>query len=319
MTNAKELIDSSIKHLPGCEECDKVKRKRLLDDDSLCPLVSAADGLKVRCVGKWAGDKVYHLLQYFQLFVESMKNKWSGNLTYIEVCSGPGTCCTRDKQEQDGTALAIVKNPCFKHLKSALFFDYSQSVIDELKKRIINCGCGDKAFAIRGDYNDPKTITEPLRHYGAHGLYLCFIDPTDCSVPFETVEQIYRATNNKCDFIISFFDQEDFNRNGRDAALSPNFSKAREKYLKFLGADGFFDRQDVIRIALAGKNQDLSGLFREAYVGQMARLGLKYSGWITIDKYYRLLFVSGSKLGLEFWKEASKIDPRGQKQLGLGI
>ena len=152
-----------------------------------------------------------------------MKDKWAGNIRYIEVCSGPGRCCTRDKHEQDGTALAVLKHPLFRHHKHALFFDFSENVITTLSRRIDALGLSQRAHAILGDFNKPDTITSAMRYYGAGCLTLCLIDPTECNLPFETVRQIYEASGRKCDFIISFFEQNDFNRNGCDAVTNPSF------------------------------------------------------------------------------------------------
>ena len=63
-----------------------------------------------------------------------MAKKW-GKLRYVEVCSGPGRCSTRDGNEQDGTALAIVKNDLFDLLSDAIFIDYSPRVVETLSKR----------------------------------------------------------------------------------------------------------------------------------------------------------------------------------------
>ena len=134
MENARKYIDASITAFPDCLECPHEHHKT--DKDDLCAVAMSTDGLPVRCVGKWASQKIYYLLQYFQIFTEAMKDKWAGNIRYIEVCSGPGRCCTRDKHEQDGTALAVLKHPLFRYHKHALFFDFSENVITTLSRRI---------------------------------------------------------------------------------------------------------------------------------------------------------------------------------------
>jgi hypothetical protein len=40
--------------------------------------MSELDQLPVRCVGKWAYEKIYRLVQYFGIFANGMKNKWEG-------------------------------------------------------------------------------------------------------------------------------------------------------------------------------------------------------------------------------------------------
>ena len=65
-----------------------------------------------------------------------MRNKWNGNLRYIEVCSGPGRCSNRQGLEQDGTALAVVKHDAFKYLQKALFIDYNNKDVDEKTRKV---------------------------------------------------------------------------------------------------------------------------------------------------------------------------------------
>ena len=53
-----------------CEERDAV------DAAGLCThTVSAIDGLPIRCVGEWAYDKIYRLVQYFGTFAGGMGKK----------------------------------------------------------------------------------------------------------------------------------------------------------------------------------------------------------------------------------------------------
>jgi hypothetical protein len=72
------------------------------------------------------------LVKYFGIFASGMKNAWKG-LNYVEICSGPGRCITRDNRtEMDGTALSIVTHPVFPQLKKALFIDASVQVVEAL-------------------------------------------------------------------------------------------------------------------------------------------------------------------------------------------
>lgn len=315
MENARKYIDASITAFPDCLECPHEHHKT--DKDDLCAVAMSTDGLPVRCVGKWASQKIYYLLQYFQIFTEAMKDKWAGNIRYIEVCSGPGRCCTRDKHEQDGTALAVLKHPLFRHHKHALFFDFSENVITTLSRRIDALGLSQRAHAILGDFNKPDTITSAMRYYGAGCLTLCLIDPTECNLPFETVRQIYEASGRKCDFIISFFEQNDFNRNGCDAVTNPSFIRARKKYSEFLGDYNFVRRSDVRELGRQRKNQELSALFRECYASQLAGLGLKFHDWKTIGQYYRLLYATANEKGIDFWEKCCKVDFTQQMELGI--
>ena len=96
----------------GCHQ------RNTVDSDGLCThTLSAQDNLPVRCVGEWAYDKIYRLVQYFGIFAGGMSNRWKG-LNYVEICSGPGRCLMREERtEIDGTALAIIHHGQFAKLQ----------------------------------------------------------------------------------------------------------------------------------------------------------------------------------------------------------
>ncbi len=303
---------------PACEQCANAD-SRHTDKMGLCTKIkSVVDGFPVRCVGDWANEKIYYLLQYFQIFAKGMTKKW-GKLRYVEICSGPGRCCTRNCKEQDGTALAIVKNEHFDLLADALFIDYSSSVIEILAKRIERIGKTDHAHAIVGDYNDPTSIIRALEQYSPDSLTLCFIDPTDCSVPFETVCSIFQATHGRCDILISFFDGLDFHRNAVNATLNESYIRLQGKYARFLGTPDFFLRKDIIDAAQAKRDSDLSLLFRRQYSDNLKALGLSYQSWKSVKNFYHLLYASSHPRGLEFWDKATKYDPIGQQEFDFGV
>ena len=311
-------VDTDVAKNPSCDRCSR-SELRHTDKDGLCKKIkSVVDDLPLRCVGDWANDKIYYLLQYFQIFTKGMSKKW-GKLRYVEICSGPGRCSTRDGKEQDGTALSIVKNKMFNLLSDAVFIDYSPKVIDLLSKRIQRVGRSSRAHAVVGDYNDPASIVEVLNKYSPESLTLCFIDPTDCSVPFDAIAHIVRATQRKCDFLISFFDGLDFHRNAVNATLNESFGKLRMKYSRFLGTPDFFSRKEIVEAALVNKYSDLSHMFRQHYADKLNALGLQYQDWKPIKNFYHLLYASSNSRGLDFWKKATKYDPIGQPELELGM
>lgn len=298
---------------PGCRRCPRAE-ERHTDKDGLCQTIqSATDGLPIRCVGNWANDKIYYLLQYFQIFTQGMYKKW-GKLRYVEVCSGPGRCCTRDGYEQNGTALSIVKKPLFDLLADAIFIDYSHRVVDVLAKRFAAAGKTDRVHAIVGDYNDSDSIVRALGEFSPDSLTLCFIDPTDCSLPFDTVKRIFQATHGKCDFLISFFDGLDFHRNGVQATLKGPHAESQKKYARFLDTPDFFARKEVVEAAQANKPSELSWLFRKQYAQNLGDIGLPFQDWKSVKNYYDLLYASSHPTGLAFWKKATKYDSAGQAE-----
>ncbi len=300
-----------------CKRCGSLKRKEVVEGGLCSEVVSQLDGLKVRCVGGWAYDKIYWLVRYFDIFAQGMKSKWEG-LNYIEICSGPGRCVIRDDgREIDGTALAIINRPIFVLLRKALFIDNSEPVIDILTKRIGALNASNKASATLGDYTDPNSVATLLSTLPTGCLNLCFIDPTHCDVPFKTIENIVK-TLRKVDFIINVALGTDLTRNAPSAILDPSFAKARRKYGSFLGNESFFDRDDVRAWATQGKHEDLRRVFVEEYRQRLKRLGFGYTDARPVKHYYHLLFASGNPKGLEFWTKACEIGPDNQREMAFG-
>ena len=295
-----------------CVRCDNSDKREVDKNTGFCKRFhSERDGLPVRCVGDWAKEKIYYLTQYFGIFSQGMKNKFD-ELRYVEICSGPGRCCTRDGKEIDGTPLTVVNHANFQYINKAFFFDYSKEVVDVLNERFRLDGKSDHAEAFVGDYNDSNSIVSRIGGASRKTLTLCLVDPTDCSVPFTTIKDVFLASGGHCDFIISFFDLVDFNRNSVQAVLEPDASVLYGKYAKFLGGSDFFSRSDVVIAAKANNRKLLRKLFLEAYVGNLRKIGLGATDWVGIGGLYKLLYASSHPRGLDFWKKCSRYEPYGQ-------
>ena len=298
------------------KKCNKEKRKETTEDGLCNETISVVDDLPVRCVGDWAMQKIFHLIQYFGIFTIGMKNSWDGKINYIEICSGPGRCINRISGEEfNGTSICIIEHNACKHLKQAIFIDYNDSVIDTLNTRILNRNI-QNAKAIKGDYKKPDLICEDiLKETKGIGLNLVFIDPTDCSVPFELLKKI-KETLKHVDFIVNIAIGTDINRNIKNAILMPEtHQNVLNKYKSFLGSDDFFSNPNVIHEAKNGKPIGLRKLFREEYINSLSKIGYKYWDFKQIENYYDLVFASSHPKGIEFWKNANAIEFDGQRSL----
>lgn len=310
----KHTIDLNRQKNNGCKHCDKEYRKANLEA-ALCNQTSSnLDGMEIRCVGEWAYDKIYRLVQYFGIFTEGMKNKHS-KLNYIEICSGPGRCLQRDDDfEIDGTPLAIINHPSFKHLNKATFIDINPKVIATLNQRIISKSAQHKAFAHLGNYTIPESIIKAIGPTDSNTLNLCFIDPTDCGIPFNTIKIIANHLK-KVDFIINAALGTDFHRNSKNAILDPNFEKIRTKYQNFLGDTTFFTDPHNIELAKQDNIDEIKRQFIKKYIEQFSKIGFKFHDRQSVRQFYELVFFSSNPLGLDFWKKACKHTPTGQKEL----
>jgi three-Cys-motif partner protein len=297
-------------------KCNKEKRKTTTTDDLCNQTVSVIDGLPVRCVGEWAMEKIYHLVQYFGIFSSGMKNKWGGKINYIEICSGPGRCINRSLgNEFNGTSLCIIEHPAIKYLHKALFFDYNQTVVESLNKRIAEKGV-ENAKAIFGDYYKPKEICiEIKKEIKFNGLNLVFIDPTDCSLPFELIKELKNTLGN-VDFIINIALGTDYNRNIKQAVLAPEaYAETLKKYSNFVGNTSIFRSEKILELVNRNDSSALRLLLRDEYINSLKKIGYHHFDFMHIRNYYDLIFASSHERGIEFWKEANKIQPDGQRSL----
>ncbi|VGO12644.1 hypothetical protein PDESU_01197 [Pontiella desulfatans] len=309
-------IEMDLARHPACKKCrNKEERKLYLGRDHCEEVVSVVDELPIRCVGEWAYDKIYRLVQYFGIFAPGMHKKWEREINYIEICCGPGRCVLRESAEEiNGTALAILKDERFEYIKNALFIDRSPKVVEALNSRINKLQIGHKAKAVVGDFTDRDGLVKHLKKLNPRSLNLVLIDPTECNVPFSTIQLIANELKS-VDFIINVALGTDANRNLLEAVKNSSFKKARAKYAEFLGSYSFFERKDVLAASANNNRADLRKLFAEEYEKQLAKLGFAHTDTRSVRHYYYLLFASKHQKGLEFWNKACRYDPDGQKEL----
>lgn len=302
-----------------CRRCANREERKVFSENGICNhLLSELDKLPLRCVGKWGQEKVFYLLQYLGIFAQGMKNRWDGNLHYLEVCSGPGRLVDFSSGvEFDGSALAVLRHQGAQLLKSALFVDINPEVVNTLNTRIQLLGdFGSlKPLALQGDYCSEQSIRSVLSHREPGGLSLIFLDPTDLSIPFETVKLL--AQTGHVDLLINVAIGHDFRRNAAQSVLREEFEKARNKYETFLGRPHFMSSPPVMD-CLETKGdwaKALSQVFLEAYKEQLKSLGFCYFGLRPIEHYYYLLFATRSQKGIEFWNKCQQIEFTGQRSL----
>lgn len=287
-------------------------------ENGLCKLVIGSDGLPIRCVGDWGLDKINYIERYFEMFTISMNKKPWENINYIEICSGPGVCVYRDSvfKEKYGSALTIIKNKGFDKTRvNALFIDKEETVVNALNMRINKLGVNEKAKAVIGDYTDKvnliKIIKNNLDTYRA--LNMIVIDPTDCSVPFKTVEYILTQLN-QVDVIINFAFGTDLTRNIVPCVKG---DIKTDKYKLFLCSNDFFNRDDIKKLANENKSREILKEYYLAYENKLKNLGYNFTDNIPIKNYYSLIFATRHKLGLNFWKKAQAKDSKGQANLNF--
>lgn len=300
----------------ACERCSPTRRREYTED-YLCQQAVGSDGLPVRCVGRWAIEKLTRLLKYFEMFTVAVRGKRP--LNYLEICSGPGRCIMRESGEEiNGTALAIVKEPVFAAVTQAIFVDYNTAVTDALQARLAALRVPtSKARVVAGNYKDVNSLEPIIRQLARLGaLTLVCIDPTSCDVPFNTVSYLKQGLG-RADFVINAAIGTDANRNLGQAFLDPKQAPLRRKYADFLNCPDFFNNDELRRAAMAGNAEPLRNAFAEAYERSLQHIGLEFVARCSVKHYYQLVFASAHELGLHLWREANLIEPDGQRMFGF--
>ena len=174
------------------------------------------------------------------------------------------------------------------------------------------------AKAYVGDYYDQNELDKILNEINHKSLNLVFIDPTDCSVPFETIKYIKNRLGN-IDLIYNFAHGTDLIRNIRKAINNNDYS-CRKKYSEFLGDEDYFNNPKIME--LASKTINDSKLFEQffsQYLFNLESIGLKFTSTRLVKNYYMLLFASGHSKGLEFWKKSQRINPNEQREIDFSL
>lgn len=169
------------------------------------------DSLHMNEVGGWARDKYRLVHLYMSLFSTGMKDKWDERV-YIDLYAGAGL----NRIRGTGTVLAgspvlalRVPHPFDKYI----FCEEDPEALNALKERVKRIAPDANVVFINGDCNAKvRVIREeiPRASPGHTVLGLCFVDPYDLGIKFETLRQLSAA---RLDFLCLLALYMDANRN----------------------------------------------------------------------------------------------------------
>ena len=219
----------------GIIEIAKANKKRIIwgvavdvvDDDLFCPEV-----------GEWAEEKHAVVSLYAKLFSTGMKDKWDERV-YIELYAGSGFAKIRN------TSRVIAGSPiralALEHPFDRYIFCEKQSKeLDALRKRVEQIAPSQNVAFVPGDCNERvEDILSEIRAHSAnhHVLSLCFVDPFDIGIKFETLR---RLSDRYVDFLVLLALYMDANRN------MENYVKEEAvKIDQFLGSRTWRDRWKI--------------------------------------------------------------------------
>jgi len=176
------------------------------------PLILSEDGFIVPEVGAWAEDKHRLVSLYSSLFSSGMKDKWN-NRVYLELYAGAGYARIR------GSGKLIAGSPLRAlHLSDRfdkyIFCEEISEKMAALKNRVSRLApnanvdyVGDKCDL----HIDEILAAIPHGSKGNTVLTLCFADPFDIGLKFETIRTL--AESRYVDFLITLALGMDANRN----------------------------------------------------------------------------------------------------------
>jgi three-Cys-motif partner protein len=262
------------------------------------------DGLVCPEVGGWTEEKHRLISLYATLFSSAMKEKWD-NRIYVELYAGAG--CSRLR----GTSKLIVGSPILAltvkdPFDKYIFCEEDPEKLHALKIRVQRTAPTAKAVYVLGDCN--KVADEILAEIPAGSstdtvLSLCFADPFDIGLKFETIRLL---ASRYVDFLILLALGMDANRN-YDHYLKEDAVKIDE----FLGSTSWRERWSTAKWDAIKFTRFLADEFSKS----MAALGYippPFYSMKEVRSYeknlplYRLALFSRKELAYRLWDQVLK-------------
>lgn len=272
---------------------DRDNEIRPIDDGRVCPEV-----------GRWTEQKHRLVSMYTTLFSSGMKDKW-GKRVYVELYAGAGYSRIRGSSQLivGSPLLALgVKHPFNKYI----FCEENAENLEALKFRVEQIAPTADVVYVSGDCN--KVVAEILSEIPAGSstdtvLSLCFADPFDIGLKFETLRSL---SCRFVDFLVLLAVYIDANRN-YERYVSDDATKVDE----FLGSITWRDRWAAAQGRTIGFPQFLatefaSGMETLRYLPTpLHRMKRVRSDEKNLPLYYLALF-SRNNRAHKFWDEVLK-------------
>src|SRR5215469_3630010 len=278
------------------------RQSSVMDSDAV--LQVSDDGLPCPEVGGWTETKHSFVSLYAKLFSSGMKAKW-GRRVYVELYAGAGYSRVR------GTSRVIAGSPLRALTLEDPFDEYvfceeDPENLKALKTRVKRHAPGASVAYVEGDCN--AKVKEILAKIPAGSktdtvLTLCFVDPYDIGIEFETVRML---SARFVDFLVLLAVFMDANRN------YDRYIKAEDISVeKFLGSESWRDcwhiaQQSGIPFPQFLASEYARGMESLQYVKTPVHTMHKVrSDEKNLPLYYLALF-SRHERAYKFWEEAQK-------------
>lgn len=169
------------------------------------------DGLFCPEVGEWAEEKHAVVSLYAKLFSTGMKDKWDERV-YIELYAGSGFAKIKNKSRI--IAGSPIRALTLEHaFDKYIFCERQPKEREALTRRVERMAPLRRVAYVPGDCNErvADIVAEIPRHSANHRvLSLCFVDPFDIGIKFETLRKL---SERYMDFLVLLALYMDANRN----------------------------------------------------------------------------------------------------------
>ncbi len=267
-------------------------------------IVAFDDGLVCPEVGSWTETKHRLVSLYAKLFSSAMKNKW-GRRVYIELYSGAGFSRIRDTASIiAGSPLRALtlEDPFDKYV----FCEENPDYIDALRQRVNRLAPWADVTYVNGDCN--ARVDEIIKAIPRHDrsntvLSLCFADPYDIGLKFETLRKL---SDRYVDFLVLLALYMDANRN-YERYVSEDAVKVDE----FVGSTDWRERWKIAQPA----RMTFPRFLAEEFARNMQILGYIQPPFYKMKEVklpeknlplYRLALFSRKARAYAFWDEVLK-------------
>ncbi len=257
----------------------------------------ADDGLPCNPAGGWAEEKYRLLASYIKQFATGTKKKWP-HRTFLDLYSGPGYNKLKNGLVLKGSpVLALSTTDPFEQY---LFCEGDPKSLNTLQTRVDRDYSHRNVKYFAGDCN--QKVEEMISQIPRQGsLSLCFVDPYDLSIKFETLAKL---AERRVDMLCLLALHMDANR-----AYDIYTAQESSKVDTFIGTSAW--KQAFLT---SGRPRREFPLFLADYFAkQMQSLGfeetpthsmhLVRSDDTNVPLYHLALF-SKSQLAYKFWKQA---------------
>lgn len=269
-----------------------------------CALEVVDDGLFSPEVGPWSEDKWRLVSLYQELFATGMKDKWDQRV-YIDLYAGAGHSRIRGtRRTLKGAALAslCVRNAFDKYI----FCEEDPERIEALRTRASRIAPSLDISYVIGDCDDK--IAEicslvPRFSQQRRVLSLCFVDPFDFGINFETIRKL---SDFYIDFLVLLAVGMDANRN------YDHYVEGESKKIDVaLGNDEWRTRWKEVGVHRSDFRTFLASEFSRSMQGlgylpqPIHQMKHVRSDDRNLPLYYIALF-SRSPVAYKFWKDVLK-------------